>query len=382
MALINYLTRVHFADRVLEDALAEQMELLGIRRPLIVTDLPGADNEPLARVLDALPGSVDAAIQRIAAIGVHADLALAEISAQFATGQCDGYISVGGRAALTLARCAAHDCTSPARNPSAVTSGSQAQTKYVPVIAIPTTTACVGLQPILQPISQSLLAFSVHRSRCASYGQLAMLPDAILCDPTLTIEQDEFATAVTGMDALTHCIEAYLGTTWNPPADGMALDGVRRAVANLDTAVRDGANLEARREMMATALDAGLSAHKGLGAIEALSSALDGEEGPGILHGHFNAALLPVVLMFNAPAIGARLATLRDLLQLSSIDEVPKAITALGASVHLPLTLASLHMDRVAHRRVAQRAVEHPATRTNPRHANVADYVWMLEHAS
>ena len=130
----------------------------------------------------------------------------------------------------------------------------------VPVIALPTTTANVGLGPVSERL-----------------GSGAGVPVLILCDPTLTLAADAAATAADGMDALIHCLEAYRGTAWNPPADGIALEGVRRAAAYLERAVMDGNDIEARREMLAAALNAGLAAQKGLGGVHALALALEAE---------------------------------------------------------------------------------------------------------
>lgn len=373
MALINYLTRVHFADRVLEDALAEQMKLLGIRRPLIVTDPVDVDGEPLSRVSDALPGGCRALVRHVTLHDAEPQEVLAGIRSAFFDSNCDGYIALGSETALSLARRAAHEHTEPDPKRRAEFTGTVPSHQRPHLIAIPTTTACVGLQP--------MQSFAARVGRPIHQGHSAMLPDAILCDPTLTLAQDQLATAATGMDALSHCIEAYLGTTWNPPADGIALDGVRRSVASLDRAVQEGNNLAARREMMAAALNAGLASHKGLGAVEALSRALGRETGVGLRHGYLHAALLPVVMAFNAPAIVSRMDTLRDLLRLATNGDVHEAITALGVRIRLPATLAYLNLDSAARHNVAQRAIEHPATCTNPRLVTASDYGWMLEHA-
>jgi 4-hydroxybutyrate dehydrogenase len=375
MALINYLTNVHFADRILEDALAEEVRSLGIQRLLIVTDrceiAAALPDTSLKRVRDALPENCQVSVF-VAPSERSGFKATTDVCAAFIDGQCDGYLGLGSEAALTLTRRAAHFPHSSARRllPNIAARPS--------VIAIPTSTACVGLQPVLVRPGRETQPSSLSYS--------AMLPDLVLCDPTLTLGLSESATAAAGMDTLTHCIEAYLGTTWNPPADGMALDGIRRASANLDRAVTKGRDLDARREMMAAALDAGLAAQKGLGAIEALSHALAEEMSTPTAHGYFHAALLPAVFAFNAPAIKSRFAALRNALQdslkISRDDEVVSALLALGMRIKLPSDLRELQLDGNSRVRIARRATEHPATHTNPRHVTTADYVRMLEHAS
>lgn len=376
MALINYLTRIHFADGVLEDALAEELRHFGIIRPLVIVDA-AADAESYARVLDALPlraVGVPFVLSASAASIVEVDRALASFSAM----GCDAYIGLGGASAISLARRAAYaNCAKSERrgSDSIVQRPDQCQKRvYSFAVSIPTTTECVGLVPLLD--------LPCDRTRRQGASETAMLPDVVLCDPTLTLAADKRATAAAGMDTMTHCIEAFLGTTWNPPADGIALDGIRRASASLSRAVDYGSDLTARRNMMAAALNAGLASQKGLGAAHALALALEIETNPDAPHGYFHAALLPGVLAFNAPAIQNRLAELREALHVPPLADVPDALMAFGVGIALPRTLKSLALNGAMRERIANRAVEDPASQTNPRHATAADYVRMLEHAS
>jgi alcohol dehydrogenase class IV len=261
-------------------------------------------------------------------------------------GACDGVIGLGGPVALACARALGREAG-------------------VPVIALPTTTASVGIGPLPRALG----------------GPAAPVPAVVLCDPTMTMAQDAAETAAAGMDALTHCIEAWLGTTWNPPADGMALDGARRAAAWLPRAVADGQDIEARRELLAAALNAGLASQKGLGGVHALAHALEAEAGASLRHGWMHAALLPPVMAFNAPAVSDRFAPLAAVLGLPAGGDVTAAVAGLGARVGLPRNVGGLGLDRSAMERVAVRAAEDPANLTNPRHAVAADYLRMLEAA-
>ena len=107
-------------------------------------------------------------------------------------------------------------------------------------------------------------------------------------------------TAATGMDALTHCIETYLSPRVNPPADAIALDGAQRAARWIRVAVDDGANRDARWNMMMASLQGGLTFQKGLGAVHSMSHPLGGVKAPVLHHGTLNAVILPAVLRFNA----------------------------------------------------------------------------------
>jgi alcohol dehydrogenase class IV len=183
------------------------------------------------------------------------------------------------------------------------------------------------------------------------------------------------------MDALADCIEAYLCTAFNPPADGIALEGVRRAAAFLERAVADGRDLEARREVLAAALNAGLAAQKGLGGADAVARALEAEAGMTARHGFLHAAILPRVLAFNAPAVEDRFAAVRRALDLPEGIDVAAAVSGLGARVGLPDRIGFLGLDPQALRRAAGAAAADPASRTNPRHVTVDDYLGLLEAA-
>lgn len=375
MSLIAYVTRIHFADRVLEDALAEELRQLRICCPLVLTDI-GTDpathaaagvDDPFERLVDSLPPGCRAERLHVAQV---TEIAARAAMARAAETGCDAIVGLGGTLAIGLARLVGHGM--PARASSAGGCGEW------PVITIPTTTETVGIGPL--PSAFDGVAGLVG-ARAVLTG-ISHVPTLVLCDPTLTLGAGPADTAASGMDALTHCIEAYLGTGWNPPADGIALDGVRRAGAHLARAVRDGRDLEARREMLAAMLNAELAAQKGLGAVHALSHALEAEVAQSHRHGWLHASLLPPVLRFNAPAVANRYGALLHALGAQAEADLPGVVAALGACVSLPLHLAPTSIHGAMFDRIALRAEEDPATRTNPRHATAADYHRMLEEAA
>ena len=137
-----------------------------------------------------------------------------------------------------------------------------------------------------------------------------LIAGAAIIDPELTLGLPPGATAATGIDALTHCIEAYLSKGQHPLADAMALDGTRRVAKNLVRAVKDGKNdVEARLEMMAAAMMGAIAFQKGLGACHSLAHALTPIAGTH--HGLANALCLPAVLEYNRAAVPERLAASR-----------------------------------------------------------------------
>jgi 4-hydroxybutyrate dehydrogenase len=385
MSLITYLTRIHFADRVLEDALGEEMRNNAMRRPLLISDLPGDEGPDLDRLEDALPLDCNpiCLYQRSSPPGIEAASSAAQT---YADQSCDGIIGFGGASALDLARLTGAVISSrggpgpvvpgPARSSKTGRARPGSDVKPVPVLAIPTTLASVGLEPLAVPPQKGSTMRAVRRR----------IPVAILCDPTLARAKTASEAAAAGIDILSHCVEAYLGTTFNPPADGMALEGARRIAAHLQGAVDDTNNLNARRELLAAAVCAGLSAEKGLGGVEALSSALEIETGLAAPHGHFHAALIKPVLGFNAPAVSHRFGDVLGALGLPPGAELSEELVRIGAGYGLPQRLAeavkqSGSLSDATLRRAASRAASHAATRTNPRHATEQDYLTLLETA-
>jgi len=342
LSLISYITRVHFADRVLEDALSEEVGRNGMARPLVISEGAAPDGDGLERLFDALPVGAAPAHFQSEANGTPQAL-LGAAAAALSESGCDGIIGYGGMRPLDLARLlgdAGHA-----------------------VIAVPTGTHTIGLGPL----GTGFAPQAPRRVR---------IPVAILCDATLALDVGPAETAAGGMDALVHCLESFLSTAFNPPADGMALDGLRRAWLNLEAAVEDGRDLSARRELLAAALDAGLASEKGFGGIEAAAHGLEATSAArhGVLHG----ALLPEVMSFNAPAVSDRAPAIRTALGLSPDADFVAHLALLAERIGLPVRLSEAGIEGPILERAARRAAAAAANRTNPRHATARDYEAMM----
>lgn len=134
-----------------------------------------------------------------------------------------------------------------------------------------------------------------------------LVPDAAYVDPLLTVTVPPAVTAATGIDALTHCIEAYANRFAHPVVDLYALEGIRLTGANLSCAVENGEDVEARANLSLGSLYGGLCLGPvNTGAVHALAYPLGGEF--HVAHGVSNALLLPYVLEFNLPATPERYA--------------------------------------------------------------------------
>jgi alcohol dehydrogenase class IV len=343
MSLIRYVTRIHFADRVLEDALPEEVLARGIAAPLVLTDT--ATGEALPRLLDALPPTCRpqvAAAERLVATGLP-------------EAACDAAIGLGGRLALDLARIV------PCRGGAAA-----------PRMAVPTLPGCLGFGPV------------VARARRAGLSPRtvpAPFPDVVFCDPALLLLAPRGRLAASGMDVLVRCLEALLSSAWNPPADAMAFDGLRRAGAWAERLASHPEDGEARCEVFAAGLNGALAGQKGLGAIHALAHAIEDMTGAEAGRGSLHAALVGPVLAFNAPAVPDRIASAADALRLPGPEALAGHLAAIGARLGLPPTLRHLGLTPADIARLAAAAAEDCANRTNPRMATTADYRAMIEAA-
>ncbi len=369
MSLINYLTRIHFADEVMEEALVAELAVNAVKRPLVVTD----EGIVAAGLCDRLLAGIGQHAEPVVWSGTPSnptEAATLEAVEVYRAEGCDGLIGFGGGSPIDLAKAVAllatHD--GPLMNYAAVEGGiGRIRNVLPPVIAIPTTAgtgAEVGRAAVIV----------LGDGRKLGIISPFLIPKVAICDPTLTLALPPRLTAATGMDALTHCVETYIATAWNPPADGIAIDGLKRAAANIVRAVENGLDLDARREMMAAALNGALAFQKGLGGVHAMSHALGGLPGYRLHHGMLNAILLPGMLRFNAPAVVHRYGALKDAMRLPPEADLAQAIASLNRRIGLPETLSEIGVDTQAIELAAPLAEKDHTNGTNPRRAVAADY--------
>jgi alcohol dehydrogenase class IV len=357
---------------------ADEIARLGIMRPLVVTDPGLVATGLIGRITEGL-GRPSIVFTDIQANPTEEDV-LAGLD-RFRNTECDGVIGIGGGSPIDAAKAIRLLVTHP--GPLAdydLTRGGQDKITPTmpPMVAVPTTAGTgseAGRGTLIQlpQTGRKTIALSVH-----------LLPSTAICDPDLTRGLPPVLTAGTGMDAFTHCIESYLSTTFHPICDGIAVEGLRAISKGLETAVRDGSNAEARNDMMLGALLGGISFHKGLGVVHALSHAL-GHRGR-VHHGTLNAVLLPHGLRFNREAAGARMADLAGRLGLGRGGDAAGHLSTLTELVlaRLPLPrrlgqLEGLRRDQIAE--YARLAMLDHCHRTNPRPCTPADMEDLLDRA-
>jgi len=228
-----------------------------------------------------------------------------------------------------------------------------------PVIAVPTTAGTGSEVGRAGVITQE----STHSKKVIFHP--LMMPKVTICDPELTVGMPAKITAGTGMDALAHCLEAYCSPFYHPLGEGIAVEGMRLVKENLLRAYKDGGDIEARAHMMSAAAMGATAFQKGLGAIHALSHPV------GALydthHGMTNAVFMPYVLVFNRPAVEAKIARLAAYLGLQpSFDGFLGWIMEFRKSLSVPHTLKELGVDDKRFDLMAKMAPEDPTAGGNP----------------
>jgi alcohol dehydrogenase class IV len=214
------------------------------------------------------------------------------------------------------------------------------------------------------------------------------MPRAAVLDPDLTLGLPPALTAATGMDAITHCMEAFMAPAVNPPADGISLDGLMRGWAHIERATRDGQDREARWNMLSASMQGALAFQKGLGCVHSLSHSLGGVN-PRLHHGTLNALFLPAVIRFNAQAESVRrerrLQRMAQAIGLGTCgddgQELAQAVQELNQRLKLPAGLAALGVSVSDFDRIIDGALADHCHKLNPREATREDYRQLLEQS-
>lgn len=369
MALIQYIARIQFDFGALS-TLPSELDLLGVKRPLVLTDPGVKASGLLERVLATLgtrPRSVFAEAPRHPALPA-AERALAIYRAE----GCDGVIALGGGVSIDLAKVVALLATHPA--PLAQYSTSQngsakITAKVAPLIAIPTT-AGTG-----SDIGRGAgVALEEHGIKPV-FASVNLIPKVSICDPELTLSLPPAMTAGTGIDALSHALEAYLSPAMNPPVDAVALDAIRRISTHLERAVTHGSDRSARWEVMMGALESGMCFWKGLGPAHALSIPLDTLD---LHHGTLVGVLLPESVRFLAPAVQAKLKPLADAL---GVKDAADGLADLNRRIGLPSGLAAMGVTEAVLPKMAAEAAASFFNAALARKGTPEDYIGMMRAA-
>jgi alcohol dehydrogenase class IV len=359
----NYPTDIRVGSGRIKE-LAEICASIGIKSPLLVTD-PGLAALPI--VDDAVAICRGAGLQCRVFADVQGNPTGSNVTngvAAFRDGNHDGVIAFGGGSALDAAKAVAlmagqsrplWDFEDGGDNWTRVD-----ETGVAPIIAVPTTAGTgseVGRAAVIVDEERQLKKIIFHPK---------MLPAVVILDPLLTTGLPPHLTAATGMDALSHNLEAYCAPFFHPMAEAISMEGARRVKLFLPRAVADGSDVEARMQMLVAASMGATAFQKGLGAMHALAHPLGAQYNAH--HGMLNAILMPYVLEANRPAIEDPIGRLARFLDIPrpGFDGFLAWVLELREQLGIPHTLSAIDIDDRDAGKIGEMAAKDPSAGGNP----------------
>ena len=349
--------------------------LLGIKRPLLVTD-EGLRAAPMVQqALVLVPGTGLFADVRGNPVAANIEAGLAAYRA----GAHDGVIAFGGGSALDAGKVIAFMSgqTRPLWDFEDVGDWwTRADRRGIaPVVAVPTTAGTgseVGRAGVVinEATHQKKIIFHPH-----------MMPGVVISDPELSVGLPPAITAATGIDAFVHCFEAYCTPGFHPLADGIALEGMRLIRTYLPRACDDGRDIEARSRMLAAASMGATAFQKGLGAVHAIAHPVGAHFNTH--HGLTNAILLPYIIVHNRAAISTRLPVVARALDLSGepYRAVLDWVLAFRQRLRIPLSLADIGVPLANAETIGHEAALDPSAAGNPLPTDAAAYARLFRSA-
>ncbi len=383
ISIFAFPTRIVFGPGALRE-LGGETGRLGMKRPLLVTDR-GVVGSGLADRISAAAKRAGLSLTLFDGISPNpVEQNVFDGLEKYRAGKCDGIIALGGGSALDTGKAVRLRVTHglPLEEyDDLVNGGEKIGPDLPPMVALPTTAGTgseVGRSAviILKATDRKTVIFSPY-----------LIPSVAITDPELTLGMPPGLTAGTGLDALTHNVEAYLSLGYHPMCDAIALHGTRLAVRNLAAAVRDGKNLVARTEMMMAAMMGAVAFQKGLGAVHSLAHPLSSIA--NLHHGTANGILLPPVLEFNKLTSEERLRDIAVAMELDvagksaseAADEAIERVRRLLKEVGIPDRLSAFGITREMIPALAKKAMEDGCRLLNPRPCSEADMVALYERS-
>jgi alcohol dehydrogenase len=359
---LNFPTAIKFgAGRIKE--LADHCKANSIMRPLFVTD-PGLAAMPMVR------GIVEDVRKAGLGIAVFSDVRPNPVEANitagvkaYKAGRHDGVIAFGGGSGLDIGKMVAlmHGQSISVFDLEDVDDWwTRADaSKVSPIIAVPTTAGTgseVGRAGVVtHPVT--------HEKKIIFHPNI--MPKVAILDPELSLGLPAKLTAATGFDAFAHCIEAYCAPGYHPLAAGVALEGMRLVKENLGKAVKKGADIDARGNMLVASTMGATAFQRGLGAIHALSHPFGGLYDAH--HGLLNGIIMPYVLKANRKKIEKEIDRAAAYLGIKGgFNGFLKFVLALRKEVGIPHALKDIGIDAKRLDEVAAMAIKDPSAGGNP----------------
>ena len=306
----------------------------GLRRPFVVASRRQCADEHF-RALQETLDEQDILLSIFSAVETDPSVETVEkIAAQYKIDSCDCFLVIGGGSPMDAAKAAAARLARPEKTVPQLGGLLKVRRRVPPLIAVPTTAGTGSETTIAAVVTDGHHKYAI--------SDLCLIPRYAILDPTLSTGLPPRITAETGMDALTHAVEAYLSRFYNTGMTrALAESAVVAIFAHLERAYRDGASLDDRAAMLQASFDAGAAfTRASVGNVHAIAHTLGGLY--GVPHGLANAVLLPIVLEDYGAAAYPRLAHLARLLGLKGDTEATRAkafiaeIRAMNARMNVP----------------------------------------------
>ena len=359
----NYPTPIHTGVGAVEQ-LPRVCRELGMQAPLVVTD-PGLADAPMVR--RAIAHCAERGLRCGLFAGIRSnptDQHVTDGVLAYRAGNHDGVIAFGGGSALDAGKAVAlmigqerplWDFEDVGDNWRRIRAELMA-----PIVAIPTTAGTgseVGRAAVITDRQFQLKRIIFHPK---------MLPGTVILDPQLTVGLPSPLTAATGMDALSHALEAYCAPGYHPLAAGIAVEAIRLVKEFLPRATSDGTDLEARCQMLTASMMGATAFQRGLGAMHALAHPLGAMYDSH--HGLLNAILMPYVLQANRSAIGPRIERLASYLGLAraDFDGFLQWVLEMRRELEIPHQLSVLGIGEDRLGEIALKAERDPSAAGNP----------------
>lgn len=277
----------------------------GCKSVLVVTSPSVARMPGTQRLLGALDGLGIARTVYDKTVPNPTTDTVEEALALYREGGCQAIIGIGGGSSLDCAKAVGVRVARPGTPLSKLGGVLKVRRRLPPLAAVPTT-AGTGSETTIAAV----ITDAATRDKYA-ISDFPLIPDYAVLDPQMTVTLPPHLTASTGMDALTHAVEAFIGRSTTPDTREDALAAVGLIFANLERAYRDGSGLEARRAMLTASFRAGCAFTKSyVGYVHAVAHSLGGAY--NVAHGYANAVILPVMLRAYGPAVYPKLAQLAE----------------------------------------------------------------------
>jgi alcohol dehydrogenase class IV len=372
----NFPTSIRFGKGVIEE-LGPHLKEQGLKKVLLVTD-PGLAKLSVFNMVSELikKSGVDVVtfweidknpVKKNVLSGVEA----------YKKNNCDSIIGFGGGASMDVARAIALKINHHLDlfDYDDAIGGDRHVTGEIPYFVTVPTTCGTGSE-----VGRStVIADDVTHEKKILFSP-KLLAKKVFADPALTMDLPAFVTATTGMDALTHNIEAYLAKGFSPLCDGVALEGISLIAQSLEKAVNNP-DLEARSKMMMGSLMGATAFQKGLGVVHSLAHPLSTVV--DMHHGLANAIMLPYGMEFNKSVSANRMSTIAKRINLSdtSADGFIAWIRELNTKIKIPSKLGSQNVTSEHLSRLADLAIKDPCWGSNEKPVTKEDFLALYTKA-